>query len=336
MSAIVRYVDDDGMVIESLLALVHVAETTGRYLFDKLQEIITSLGLSFDFLVGQYYDGASNMSGAYNGLQALIKHAAKLKPVYIHCWAHTLNLILQDTAKSTLLCSRTFELLQKIYVFMEGSPQRHGEYLKSLEALQLDDGMLALQTLSGTRWSAKCVNLRIVKRCLPAIFRSLEEMSDSDASGLLTAVKDPCFVFGLEFLTRLFLLVNAASEALQSIDMDLAAAGESIAALKQSLINMDNDYEFNSLFTAAVSRCDQLDINWQQRAVKRPRKPPASLTSFVMDRFLTSATDGASVQNLGPEEELKCQLKVDFFSDRFLTQYGVRWTRALTMTVLIF
>ena len=38
---------------------------------------------------GQCYDGASNMSGEYRGLQARIKDEAP-KALYVHCYAHSL------------------------------------------------------------------------------------------------------------------------------------------------------------------------------------------------------------------------------------------------------
>lgn len=46
------------------------------------------------------------------------------------------------------------------------------------------------------------------------------------------------FSFGLEFLRELFNNVNATSEALQSNDIDLAAAATAIASLKACVSNM--------------------------------------------------------------------------------------------------
>jgi len=43
-------------------------------------------------LVGQSYDGASNMHGMYNGLQALGKVKNK-RATFVWCHAHRLNLV---------------------------------------------------------------------------------------------------------------------------------------------------------------------------------------------------------------------------------------------------
>jgi len=125
-------------------------------------------------MVGQCSDGASNMSGQYNGLQARIKELSSRNPLFVHCWAHVLNLVLQDAVKSVAMCSRVFDLLQKLYVVIEGSPKRHAQYHACVSGLGLDDGLQALQSLSATRWAARCVNLRIVHRCLPAVIDFLE------------------------------------------------------------------------------------------------------------------------------------------------------------------
>ena len=93
--------------------------------------------------------------------------------------------------------------------------------------LHLDDGLQALQSLSAIRWAARSVNLRIVQRCLAAITKYLElpGQNDADSRGLLVSISDFRFVFGVEFLVELFLLVNSTSLALQSKDVDLHLAG---------------------------------------------------------------------------------------------------------------
>ncbi len=178
------------------VGLVEVANTTADNLLKSLLLKLKTCNLTLDYFVGQGYDGASNMCGAYTGLQARRKELALRSPVYAHCWAHVLNLVLQDVTKSAPLCNRTFELLQEIYAIIEGSPKRHGQYIKAIADLHLEDGLLALQTLSGTRWSARCVNLRIVHRCLPAVLECLLSMNDVPllASLKLSTTRRSCLV----------------------------------------------------------------------------------------------------------------------------------------------
>ena len=116
-----------------------------------------------------------------------------------------MNLVIQDVVKSVPLCSHTFELLQKIYVVVEGSPKRHSECMSCVVDLHLDDGLQALQSLSAPRWAARSVNLRIVQRCLAAIIKYLElsGQNDADSRGLLVSISDLRFFFGVEFLVEL-------------------------------------------------------------------------------------------------------------------------------------
>ena len=311
MSIVIRYVSDTAEVVENLVGLVEVLSTTADNLLHSLLLKLKSYNLALDHLVGQCYDGASNMSGCYNGLQARLKELAPRAPIYIHCWAHILNLVLQDVAKSASLCKRTFELLQEIYAVIEGSPQRHGKYLKAIEDLHLDVGLLALQSLSGTRWAARCVNLRIVHRCLPAVLECLSQMNEVHTAGLLKSISDPTFVFGLEFLMPLFLAANATSEALQAKDIDLSAAAQNVASLKMRIAKMED--EFDEIFDKTLLRCGVLDIPMSSSSAKRTRKVPASLQNCLMDRFLVDSSSAAITIDMLPEQVLKTKLRIDFF-----------------------
>ena len=51
---------------------------------------------------GQAFNGASNMSGIRNGVQALIK-GEEARALYVHCLAHSLNLCVQEVTKSVSL-----------------------------------------------------------------------------------------------------------------------------------------------------------------------------------------------------------------------------------------
>ncbi|XP_025413055.1 uncharacterized protein LOC112685403 [Sipha flava] len=63
----------------------------------KLKEI----GLSLEFLRGQGYDGGSNMSGKYRGVQARILNLQP-KAIYTHCASHRLNLTLIKACRNMI------------------------------------------------------------------------------------------------------------------------------------------------------------------------------------------------------------------------------------------
>ncbi|XP_041376606.1 zinc finger MYM-type protein 1-like [Gigantopelta aegis] len=88
----VRYIDDAYDVHEDFIGVYSVSETTGASLSNMLQDALLRLNLPITHLRAQTYDGASNMSGKYQGCQALIK---KVQPLanYTHCGAHITHLI---------------------------------------------------------------------------------------------------------------------------------------------------------------------------------------------------------------------------------------------------
>ena len=76
-----------------------------------------TLGLDIALCHGQAYDGASSMSGAVSGVQRRIKLDA-LNAIYVHCYAHKLNLVLLNTVEAMLKASLYFGALQNLYNFI--------------------------------------------------------------------------------------------------------------------------------------------------------------------------------------------------------------------------
>ena len=112
--------------------------------------------------------------------------------------------------------------------------------------MHLDEGLTILLS-----WAARSVNLRIVQRCLPALIKHLEMQTDADSAGLLVSIADFRFVLGLNFLSEVFMLVNATSEALQAKDNDLALAATSVDNLKTAITALRSDINYQRLFNAA-------------------------------------------------------------------------------------
>lgn len=72
--------------------------TSGSEITKTMKHELEKVGLSFDNLRGQGYDGGSNMSGKYIGVQALILNEYSLDS-YTHCFSHSLNLCLSKACE---------------------------------------------------------------------------------------------------------------------------------------------------------------------------------------------------------------------------------------------
>ena len=72
MTLVLRYVDKKGKVIERFVGVVHVSDTSARFLKKSIYSFLLDHSLSPPQIRGKGYDGASNMQGELNGLKSLI------------------------------------------------------------------------------------------------------------------------------------------------------------------------------------------------------------------------------------------------------------------------
>ena len=126
LAIILRYVDlRSAEVHERLLTYVEAqcrnAESLATYIISTLEkhELDTST------IISQGYDV---LSGCCTGMQQHIKQVAP-QAVYVHCYAHCLNLVLVDTTKIVPEASGFFALMEALYVFMSTS-KVHALYME--------------------------------------------------------------------------------------------------------------------------------------------------------------------------------------------------------------
>ena len=89
MAIVLRFVDAKGVIRERFLDLVHVTDTVAATLKASLWNKLLNHKFDTGKIRGQGYDGASNMSGEWNGLQALVRQYSPYA-YYVHCFAHRL------------------------------------------------------------------------------------------------------------------------------------------------------------------------------------------------------------------------------------------------------
>ena len=123
-------------------------------------------------LVAQTYDGASVMSSELNGVQAKIKEHVS-KAMFLHCYAHKLNLVLLHSAKCMPECKAFFKTLEGSSAFFSKSAKR--TYL-------LDNVVKRrLPRTSPTRWSSNSRLLQTVSMYhsdLLMVFRVIGDAED--------------------------------------------------------------------------------------------------------------------------------------------------------------
>ena len=64
---------------------------------------------------------ASVMTGKHAGVQALLRKQDMPNAIYVHCYAHELNLVICDSTKSVPYLSEFYSVINKIYTYFNTS-----------------------------------------------------------------------------------------------------------------------------------------------------------------------------------------------------------------------
>ena len=122
-SLVVHYFDEEvNEIREDFLKFVPVHDVTGKGLATTIKKELQSLGLDLNYMRGQGYDGAAAMSGAFNGVQAIILEEYPMA-IYTHCVSHSLNLVLNDASKLQPV-RNCIGVIREISTFMRASVRR--------------------------------------------------------------------------------------------------------------------------------------------------------------------------------------------------------------------
>lgn len=302
VSFVVRYVHDF-KIKERFIQVFNVQSTTGEALEKEVISMLNTNNLNIDDMRGQGYDGAANMSGIYNGLQSRLQRQNP-KALYVHCHAHSLNLVLVESAKSSIQFVTFFSLVEKLYAFVANSSKRHAAFMEIQKAMYPEDRPLELQKLSDTRWACRESALRTMRKVIPALKQFLEEIvqkhppdaSAGDASILLQSINFE-FLVCLEIATPVFQETAYASNALQQKDLDLAASYRIVDGVLQSLRELRNDEKFQEIFTKVKERAESMAIDLpsvipgQGRRRKMPERYKYSATSATEDQQYQTLDD---------------------------------------------
>jgi len=302
VSFVVRYVFEMD-VKERFLQVCNVSRTTGEEMEKTVLDLLQSNDLEIENMRGQGYDGAANMSGQYKGLQSrILQHNAMA--LYVHCHAHCLNLVLVESAKSSLHFITFFNLVEKLYVFFTASTKRHTAFIKCQEDLHPGERVIQLQKLSDTRWACRERALKALNKVMDAVVKALTDITDQeppdtsagDAKMYIKAV-DFEFFLCLEIATPVFQVTAHASDALQNQGIDLSTAYHVVAGVVDTLTNLRTEKLFAELYKSATEKAEAAGISipivppGQQRQRKGPARYKQSSTAATESHAFTTVED---------------------------------------------
>ncbi|XP_035837174.1 zinc finger MYM-type protein 1-like [Helianthus annuus] len=277
MAVVIRFVDKVGIVKERFIGLVHVKETSAITLKTAIDDILARYGLSLKRIRGQGYDGASNMSGEFNGLRALILKE-NVSAFYIHCFAHQLQLVVVAVAHKHTPIWRVFETITCLTNAVCASSKRQ-DMLRENQRRQLEKMEDVLCTGSGlnqemtlsrpgdTRWNSHYKTLSRLISLYPNIMEVLGWLVETgqtlpcsrQADGLLEDMKKYDFVFYIHLMEHILNITHTLSQCLQRKEQDLMNAVKLVSSTKNQLEKFRLE-GFNEFLEKVNSFCDMYEL----------------------------------------------------------------------------
>ncbi|KAK4583825.1 hypothetical protein RGQ29_021805 [Quercus rubra] len=261
MAVVFRYVDAKGFVKERFFGLIH----KGIY------SLLSQYCLDIQNIRGQGYDGASNMRGMWNGLQALILNDCPYA-YYIHLKA----------SKQVVPISHFFLTLLFLIKIVSASCKRN-EQLKVANANEIAR-LIDLEELETgkTRWSSHFRSVSSLLRMFSSTVEVLQNIIDGESAYEgLTSFE---FVFILHLEKETMEITDKLCQALQSQSQDILNAMHLVSSTK-ALIQKFRDDGWDGLLTTVISFCEKhridiLDMNARYVARRgRARNQPDNVTN---------------------------------------------------------
>ncbi|XP_055800379.1 uncharacterized protein LOC129869793 [Solanum dulcamara] len=279
MAIVFRYIDRKGFVMERLIDIVHVQDTSASSLKEAIVNLLAKHSLSPSSVRGQCYDGASNMQGEINGLKMLIRQESR-SAHSIHCFAHQLQLTLVGVSKKCVEVGKLVVLVSNILNVLGSSFKRMDELRDSQketikEALDMGElttgrglnQQLGLSRACDTRWGSHYKSFNNFIIMFGSILDVLESLAldarnmdeRARAMGHLEACRTYEVAFMLHLMRDVLAITNELNKCLQKKEQDNANAMLLVEVAKRRLQVLRDD-EWDSLIAKVSTFCIKHDV----------------------------------------------------------------------------
>ncbi|CAF4696148.1 unnamed protein product, partial [Rotaria magnacalcarata] len=227
----IRSVDSNYNVFEDVVGLYATSTQNASTIVEAIYDVLVRCGLDMINCRGQSYDGASNMSGIYNGVSSIILNQYS-KTIYVHCVAHCLDLAVHDLTDQCASVGYCLLYMKDIIDFIRRSPKRRA-ILKNI-VNQISLSYANLTALCPTRWTMRTSSydslLKVMSKDTNTLMRRLDiqealyTISEEKggpgikANGLYEQMKKFDFFLGLKLGHLIFTDAEKLSRVLRSTD----------------------------------------------------------------------------------------------------------------------
>lgn len=296
LTVIVRYVLPAGPV-ERFIKFIPISSHTGVSLANALLSLLDEFEIDIAHCRGQSYDNASNMSGIYNGMQAIISAKNSLA-VYVPCAGHSLNLAGKSAVDCCPVATKFFDFVQRLYVYFSRSPQRW----KVLTDVLSSTRSPVVKRLCDTRWCAHADATKALVGGYASIKKALEELRNDpqqkpesrlEASNLVNLMENLETGIMTALWSEVLQRFNTISVMIQDPQLDLNSA----VSLFDGLIDFTASQR--SRFQYFETKGKELTGNAMYlEETRRKRKRNAQMDDYVLHSVSGSPAENNEVETL--------------------------------------
>ena len=250
--------------------------------FCVIKDVLVRCSLPFSRCIGQAYDGASNMSGVRNGVKALVKKEVG-HCLYVHCFAHGLNLSVQEVTKKCELLRNCRDFIYQLVQLIKYSPKRLTLFETLCKDITMSSGdssvSPALRTFCPTHWTVRhsaiysiLKNYETPMYTLDIVQRGHDEYA-AKAKGLLIHMESFSMFFSLKLAYLVYTPAQQFSTNLQARDTIASEALKGASLLSSRYSSLRNEAAFSSFYG------DVLELSKTLTDEPRYQKVPKRLES---------------------------------------------------------
>lgn len=251
---VLRWVDDDLEPYEEFLGINQTASIDANTLVALVKDILIMFNIDMKSCRGQCYDGAANMAAVCAGVAKQIL-AVEPRPLYTHCYGHSLNLACQHTIREIKVLRNAIDMTLELPRLLKYSSKGNATYKKLKE--ELSPGEPGFRTLCPTRWTMRAdflarveANYCVLQNSLDEFFRIARKDLETSVKvhGVATEMTKFDFLFGVMLGSRVLRLVDNLSRKLQKTEQSAAEGQISADATIKEISALRTDKKFSEFW----------------------------------------------------------------------------------------
>lgn len=273
MSIIFRYCVND-KIEERFVGFYDVSkDKTAVGLSEVIHRVLLDWEVNGQKVVSQTYDGAAVMAGRQGGVQKLVKQFCP-HALFVHCYAHQLNLVLLYGSKT----------IKQVRLFVCALTAFHSFFSKSSKrTVLLTERGFKLPQASSTRWNFHSRAVFTIIKHFKELYSIFNEIIDEESSewddetvncaiGLKRHMDDPTFVYLLCVFEACFIYIDHLFKLLQLSTVSIVTCHKEIEAVIRNMENLRND-----TFT---DRCIQNSMQLNENVTYDQKKDTLRVLTF--------------------------------------------------------